>query len=177
MYVILVLRRKLRRQSQCFSGALGLKITADEIEAGREICRMYVLEMRNGFGHRALGHQQDAEVVVGVLICWLVAKNGAEFFFGEVKSLLRDVNVAQVNVSFSRVWSELQSLLKCCDCGGIILLIAFYDAEQVVSFNARRITLELPLKLSFGLSHTTLLHKRFDLLEDSRRGLSGCFMG
>ena len=130
--------------------------------------------MWDGLSRRSLGHQQHAQVVVGVLIGWVKTENGTEFLFRQFGLLFSGEEVAQVVVRLGGLWVELQGLVECRERIGVFPQAAFNDPQQVQALHAGRALLQFLQEGGLGFFKMALLKESFRLLE-VRRGL-GCML-
>ena len=90
----------------------------------------------------ALHHQQNAQVVVAVLVRRIQMQPHAKGLLCGIKILHGDVGVANVVVRLHGIGSNLEGLLESLKRARVIVLIRLDDAQQVIALNAGRMVLE-----------------------------------
>ena len=163
--VILVMRRQFGGSLQAFLRPARPQISASQIELCFNARRTHTLKVRNSLCRRALGHQQQAQVVVPIAIRRIELQYSAQFSLGEIRFLLNHVQVGEIVVSLGGVGIELQGMLKHIECIPIFLLIGADNSQKVETLHTLGVQLELFLNLFLGLFDEPLLKKRLGFLE------------
>ena len=114
---------------------------------------------------RSPGHQQQAEIVVGLAVGGIKPQHLSKLLFRQIEFFLGDVNVPQIVMSSSGIRVKLQRVLKRFQGVVIVFLAAVCDSQQVVTLHAGRIQLELLLDLHFGFGDRSLAQQGLSFKE------------
>ena len=114
---------------------------------------------------KRLGHQDQAEIVVGLAVAGINTQDLSKLFFRQIEFFLSDVNVSQIVMSSSGIGIELQRVLKRFQSVVVVLFAAVCDSQQVVTLHAGGIQLELLLDLHFSFGDRSLAQQGLSLEE------------
>ena len=123
---------------------------------------MHAKKMSDGLRGGMIGEQNERQIVVGIGVCSILAKNGAEFRLGEIKFSLRDENVAEIVAGLRRAWVNLQAVFERVLRGGEIALIDADDSKEIVGFDARGIAIDFGLNFLPGFIELAFFQEYFD---------------